>query len=100
MENNFLTLLALFGYKSFLSFSTVKSLIVSPFFNIIKFKTEISGETIQPLTDFLHFSPFLIRKPLHPTEPFGRSNLTLLFVNTPFFIGKPCLSCPPVILKT
>ena len=73
---------------------------LSPFFTITKFKTERSGLTMQPRTDFLRRSPLRLPYPRKHGVPLWSKRRTRPGVSTPCFIGKPCLSQPPVILKT
>ncbi|GIL56630.1 hypothetical protein Vafri_11969 [Volvox africanus] len=72
----------------------------SPFLTITKFRTDRSGDTTQPRTDFRRRSPFLRPWPLKPWSPGVIRRRTRLLVRTPCFMAKPCLSWPPAIFRT
>lgn len=55
---------------------------------------------MQPRTDFLRLSPFLRPYPRKQLSPGFMRSLTRPGTSTPCFIGKPCLSWPPLTLKT
>nr|AFK43001.1 unknown [Medicago truncatula] len=55
---------------------------------------------MHPRTDFLLRSPLRLPWPRKQGVPLWSKRRTRPGVNTPCFIGKPCLSHPPVILKT
>ena len=127
--NNFLIFDALFGPLILgFSMSVNPGRSLSPFFTITKFKTERSGLTMHPRTDFLLLSPFLLPWPrkqgvpvqtnsapisdndyktkpklcwkCNKNKPLWSKRRTRPGVSTPCFIGKPCLSQPPLILNT
>ena len=72
----------------------------SPFLTITRWSTEILCEMMQPRTDLRYASPLRIPYPRQPCSPLRIISLTRSCVSTPCFIEKPCLSCPPAILKT
>ncbi|KAG2410175.1 uncharacterized protein HKW66_Vig0008400 [Vigna angularis] len=55
---------------------------------------------MHPRTDFLLRSPLRLPYPRKHGVPVQIKSRTRPGVSTPCFIGKPCLSHPPVILKT
>lgn len=61
-------------------------------------KTLRLESTIHPLTDFLRRSPSRLGR--KQECPLLRSNLTRTLVRIPCFMGNPCLSLPPAILRT
>lgn len=61
-------------------------------------KTLRLESTIHPLTDFLRRSP--VRRGRKQECPLLRSSLTRTLVRIPCFMGNPCLSLPPAILRT
>ena len=71
----------------------------SPCLTIIRLRTDRSGETMQPRTDFLRRSPVLRPYPRKQLSPGFMSRRTRPGTRTPCFMGKPCLSWPPMILK-
>jgi len=91
-------LLALLGPNLLGTEVSVKPAIsVSPLLTMTKNKALISAPTIQPLTVFLFFSPVLLY--LYEDIPSDNNNFVLPLIKTPYFMAKPYLSFPPIILK-
>merc|ERR1719323_2131321 len=61
-------------------------------------RTERLPSTMHPRTDFLLRSPSLRGR--EQVVPFFNRSLTLPLVRIPCFMGKPCLSLPPVMRRT
>merc|ERR1719347_1964778 len=71
---------------------------LAPFLTIVQARTDRDPSTMQPRTDFLFRSPS--RRGRKQEWPLLIRRRTRSFVRTPCFMGKPCLSLPPVILRT
>lgn len=95
---SFFILFALFG-PSFLGklVSVTPAISCSPFLTIYKASTLMSGPTMHPRMDFLFLKPLLLS--VKHECPADKRRRTLPLANTPYFIGKPCLSFPPAILN-
>lgn len=96
--NNFLMLLALFGPNLLGVLASVNpGISLSPFWVMVRKRALISFPTIHPLTVFLFLSPVLLG--LYKLVPDLRRSLVLPLIKTPYFMAKPYLSFPPIILK-
>merc|ERR1740129_1986135 len=96
--NIFRMLEARFGPRRRGFASSVRPSISSaPFFRTTRERVAKSGPTMQPRTDLRLRQP--LRRSRKQDMPFLNRRRTRWLQRTPCFIGKPCLSLPPEILK-
>jgi len=99
MAKSFLILFTLLGPNLKGAWASVNpGISSSPFLMIYKETTFKSYPKMHPLTDFLFLCPSLLI--LKVFCPSAIKILTLPLTMIPCLIGNPCLSFPPVILKT